>query len=116
MSKRRHKYNAQKTVAFGRTFDSKREAERYGELQLLSRAGKISALECQVQYQFETQALGKLVYPSGRHVCYVVDFRYFDHELDRMVVEDVKGMDTALSKLKRALMSWVYDIDVKVVR
>ena len=42
------KYRNEKTVVAGLTFDSKAEARRYGELQLLERAGRISDLRRQV--------------------------------------------------------------------
>ena len=49
MSERVHrKYGNKKTQFAGLTFDSKAEARRYGELQLLERAGRISNLRRQV--------------------------------------------------------------------
>lgn len=43
------KYHNKKTVVDGRTFDSKKEAERYDELLLLQRAGAITDLSRQVK-------------------------------------------------------------------
>ena len=49
MAERVHrKYGNKKTQFAGLTFDSKAEARRYGELQLLERAGLISNLRRQV--------------------------------------------------------------------
>ena len=46
-----NKFNARKTVVDGITFDSKKEANRYRELKLLERAGKICCLRLQVPFE-----------------------------------------------------------------
>lgn len=88
-------------------FASKREGARWQELCLMRRAGEISTLERQPRYR---------IVVNGRPVCtYVADFRY--EELGGVPrVEDVKGMDTPVSRLKRKLMKACHDIDVIVVR
>lgn len=45
---------------------------------------------------------------------YVADFRYyyFDPRLGHFVVEDTKGRDTPVSRIKRHLMKSVHGIDV----
>lgn len=44
------KYHNRKTVRHGITFDSKHEADRYDELRLLLKAGKIHDLKLQQTY------------------------------------------------------------------
>ena len=106
MERMRHgKYNAQKTVVDGITFDSKREAERYGELKLLERAGKI--LDLKLQPRFELQPAfrtkdGKAI----RCVEYVADFTYIEN--GTRIVEDCKGMQTDVFKLKLKLLLFKY--------
>ena len=60
----RSKYGAKKITQNGITFDSKREAKRYGELLLLERAGAITELQRQVEFvlipaQREPDTIGK---------------------------------------------------------
>ena len=50
MTRRYNKYRAKKVSIDGNSFDSKREAERYTELKLLLRAGKIKNLERQKEF------------------------------------------------------------------
>jgi len=101
---RRHKYNAHKTVVDGITFDSAFEAERYGELKLMEKAGEITGLTLQPKFE--------LLPPfshSGRKlraVKYVADFQYVEIlevqgvKFTRRVVEDVKGIQTPVFKIK----------------
>ena len=98
MNKRLNKFGAVKTVVDGITFHSGAEARRYQQLKLLERAGHIRQIELQPVYKIEI---------GGKHVCKVIlDFRYFDGE--QRVVEDVKGRDTAVSRLKRKLVEASY--------
>lgn len=79
-SPRRNKYNAQRVSFDGLTFASKAEMARYGELRLLELTGAIAGLECQPRFTL-----------TGG-VIYVADFRYVEGE--RVIVEDVKGVQT----------------------
>ena len=45
-----NKYRNKKVIYDGLKFDSQREADRYCELKLLQRAGKIKNLACQVPF------------------------------------------------------------------
>ena len=98
------KYGNVKTVVDGIKFDSKAEARRYGELLLLEKAGKILNLQLQVAFELWPG----VKYPSAKRATpacrYVADFSYFEVITDallRFVVEDVKGMKTAVYKLKK---------------
>lgn len=100
-----NKYHARRTEAEGIVFDSAAEARRFRELRLLERAGGISALRRQVPYVLIEKS------PHGRAVVYRADFVYT--EGGREVVEDVKGMRTAVYRLKRRLMAEKYGITIR---
>jgi hypothetical protein len=96
----RHKYGARKVTVDGITFDSRGEANRYGELRLMERAGLIRDLKLQPEFTLVdafTDAEGK----RWRAIRYRADFQYV--EAGRTVVEDFKGLETATFKLKRKL-------------
>ena len=101
-----NKYKNQKVVVDGHTFDSKKEARRYGELRLLARAGKIKDLELQPKFELiptirtETETL--------RKVSYIADFKYIDLESGKVIVEDVKGFKTDVYLLKKRLFLQKY--------
>lgn len=101
-----------------RHFASEKEASRFRELDLLQRAGEISGLRCQVEYELipaQTRADGKREQPCK----YIADFVYRDG--CRVVVEDVKGYDDPKSAayrlftVKRKLMLMVHGITIREV-
>ena len=100
----RSKYRNKKTVVDGITFDSKREAARYCELKKRLATGAIRDLRLQPPYPFEVRGvkLGK----------YVGDFLYYDVASQRDVLEDVKGIKTAVYRLKKKLMLALYGIEI----
>lgn len=98
-----HKYRAKRTEVDGITFASRMEAQRYTELRALEQAGEISGLELQPRYDLVVNGV-----KIGR---YVADFRY--REDGRLVVEDVKGVKTALYRLKKKLVRALYGIEVR---
>lgn len=114
------KYRNRKVQYDGYKFDSLRECERYKELCLLQDAGDIIKLE--VQPKFPLRVAGKDVkirserYPNGRKVSYFADFAYYDEAAGKRIVEDVKGADTPMSRLKRALVEAQYGVPVIIVR
>lgn len=108
------KYRARKTVVNGITFDSKLEANRYIELVLLQKAGKIHDLQIQVKYTLiPSQKLNNKV--VERPVTYVADFVYVDCETSECVVEDTKGVKTKEYILKRKMMLYFHGIRIKEV-
>jgi len=108
----RNKYGARKTVSGGITFDSKREARRWDDLQALLRDRKIGQLERQVRFELAPSVTLAGETRKKPAIRYVADFRYFDVEKGHVVVEDAKGRDTPVSRLKRHLMKGVHGIDV----
>lgn len=118
---KKNKYRARKVTlplpdGTDHTFDSKHEAEVYGDLWLQLQAGEISDLKIQVPFEL----LKKQLLTSGKHerpVVYIADFTYIkDGELH---VVDAKGYkkSTAYSVfvIKRKLMKYIYDIEVEEV-
>ena len=120
MRKRGNKYGAKPVEIDGYKFKSKLEGRRYRELKLLQKAGKILALRVHPRYEFANEN-GFLKqrserYPNGRKVVAELDFAYYDVEKEADIVEDTKGEDTPVSRLKRALLEWHYGIKVEIVR
>ncbi len=106
------KYRNRKVEVDGLTFDSMAESKRWCELSILLNTFKISQLERQVVYELAPAVRlsgEKRLKPALR---YVADFRYFDGAKGHFVVEDTKGRDTAVSRIKRHLMKSVHGIDV----
>ena len=85
-------------------YDSKAEAKRGFELELLERAGKIENLRRQVSFELIPKQDGE------RAVSYVADFAYWQD--GKLIVEDVKGVRTSVYNLKRKLMLWVHNIRI----
>lgn len=124
------KYYNKKVVVDGIEFDSKKEAERYRELCLLQKAGKITQLRLQVPFELvpnqyetvtvqlktKTKEVEKLV---ERKIEYIADFVYVDLESHELVVEDVKGYKMGgayeVFKIKRKLMLKAYGIKVREI-
>ena len=104
-----NKYNAKKTEFMGFKFDSKWEAERYGQLESMKMAGIIQDLERQVNYD---------IIVNDQKICrYIADFVYkLVHEdgSEEKIVEDAKGIETTDFKLKKKLMKAVFNIDIKI--
>lgn len=126
----RSKYGSVKvTTSDGITHDSQKEANRWCELKLLERAGKITNLERQVAFelipaQYESvprvSKTGKQLKDKQvlieKSVKYIADFVY--RECGKLVVEDVKSPATAKKEsyiIKRKLLYWVYGIKIKQV-
>lgn len=96
---RKNKFGAKKTIIDGITFASKKEALRYKELKMLLAANKIANLELQVKFPIEVK---------GKKICtYIADFTYYESP-HLYVIEDVKGMRTAIFNLKWKLMQALY--------
>ena len=126
------KYRNSKVVVDGITFDSQKEARRYCELKLLQRAGKITDLQLQREFelipaQYETYArygkTGKRLQDGKRCIekgcVYKADFCYMQD--GKLVVEDTKGYRDPASAgyakfvIKRKLMLWRHGIKIKEV-
>ena len=104
------KYHAEKIVIDGIKYDSRKEASRHGELMLMERAGLISDLQHQVDFELipNQKRNGKVV---ERSLKYRADFVYTEN--GETVVEDVKGMKTREYIIKRKLMLWEFGIQIR---
>jgi Protein of unknown function (DUF1064) len=98
------KYHNQKTEHNGIQFDSRKEADRYQDLILMERARLIQDIELQPRYN--------LVVNGHRLGFYRADFRYKDVATSCVVVEDVKGVKTAVYNLKKKLVKALYGIEI----
>lgn len=95
------------------TFDSKHEAQVYGDLWLQLQAGEISDLQIQVPFEL----IPKQQAPSGkkyRECKYIADFVFKDSEGNTQVW-DAKGYRTKEYAIKRKLMLQVWGIEIKEV-
>jgi len=107
--KRGNKYKSVRTLFDGQWFDSKREAEVYGELKLLERAGRISGFER--QRKFNLIVNGEII------GSYRADFAFIDHDKDsRFRVVDVKGVITRDFRRVQKIIKAIYGINVEVWR
>lgn len=108
------KYNNKKTLVDGIKFDSKREADRYIYLKDKQKTGSIKDLE--LQPSFVLQEGFKKNGTTYRAITYKADFKYFDIDRNKVIVEDSKGMKTDVYKLKKKLFEQRYeDLEIEEV-
>lgn len=108
-----NKYRNRKIVVDNIKFDSILEANRYQELKLLQRAKQISNLE--LQPRFLLQDSFKKNGRAFRKIEYVADFQYIEN--GKTIVEDVKGMQTDVFKLKHKIFEKVYpDLELRIIK
>lgn len=96
-----HKFRAQKTICdAGHLHDSKLEAGRCDQLTAKEEAGEITHLTQQPVFQIR---INDVV------VCKVLgDFQYRMADSGLLITEDAKGMDNAMSRLKRKMVEAAY--------
>lgn len=106
-----NKYHAKKITIDGIEFDSRREANRYAELLVMQKAGLISSLTRQEEFELIPKC-GK-----ERPAKYHADFSYTDTATGKKVVEDVKSRATKTPDyiLRRKLMNWRFGIEIQEV-
>lgn len=103
-----NKYNAKKTIYKGVKYDSKWEANRAQELEILQRIGRISDLQRQVKFVL----LDGYINNRGnkiRPIYYIADFVY-KIKAGATVVEDTKSpaTRTEVYKIKKKLFEYKY--------
>lgn len=109
------KYNARKTTVFGIKFDSKLESQRY--LVLLSATQRDEIFNLTLQPKFILQdgfrdKRGK----KHREIAYKADFSYRT-STGEIVIEDAKGMQTPVFKIKMKMLLYKYpEINFRVVK
>lgn len=129
--------NATKTKVDEHTFDSKMEALRYIELKRLQQAGIVKEIELQPVFTLQPgywkccechEVWGSADMKKGKcRICggktpktmaivYRADFRV-TYKDGHQEIEDVKGMETEIFKLKRKMFEYRYpDLTLKVVK
>lgn len=117
-----NKYRSKKVITKdGQVFDSRKEFERYKYLKLQEELGMICELNRQVHYNLlpnqplrnpRVNEKGTNI-KSERAVKYIADFTYWENGL--FVVEDTKGMRTPEYILKRKMMKYFHDIEIREV-
>lgn len=98
-----NKYNAKKTIYNNVTFDSKKEANRAWELDMLKKAGEVIDIDYQPVFACVVES---------KKICkYLADFRvtYADGHVE---IEDVKGMKTPVYQLKKKLVEALHGIKI----
>ncbi len=101
------KYGARKTMYRGLKFDSAAEAKHAMELDIRKSAGEIEDWMRQIPIHIEV---------NGVKICkMVLDFKVWDTQ-HKFHYEEVKGVETAVYKLKLKLLKALYpDINLLVV-
>lgn len=108
-----NKYKNKKVQIDMYVFDSIAESKRYKELALLQRAGKIS--ELQLQPKFLLQESFRKNGKTYRKIEYIADFMY--EENNKIIVEDVKGKETEVFKLKHKLFEKKYPaLELRIIK
>lgn len=130
IKRKRNKYHNKKVEVNGIVYDSAKEANRHQELLLLEKAGEISDLRCQVEYELipEQREFTNEIYQKGpkkgcfkkgklleQKCSYIADFVYFDREKQQIVVEDTKGFKTKDYIIKRKLMLFRHGIRIQEI-
>lgn len=109
-----NKFHARRTERDGHTFDSQAEADRYDELRLLQQAGEIIGLE--LQPSFVLQPSFKYGKRTVRAITYRADFRYIEAATGKIIVEDVKGVETEAFRIKAKMLLYVHKIELRLTR
>lgn len=104
LNPKRHKYGAKAVDVDGIRFASKKEANRWFELKTMLASGMISELKRQVAFD--------LVVNGIKVAKYISDFVYVED--GAQIVEDAKGVRTAMFRLKAKLLKACHGIEVKL--
>ena len=95
----KNKYHNTKVIYNGIKFDSKKERDRYITLKQLEKAGIIKELELQPKFLLlDTIHYKSKTYPK---TYYKSDFKYFDVNNGKYIIEDIKSPITAKDKVYR---------------
>ena len=108
-----NKYKNIPCIIDGIKFQSKKEGARYCELALLEKAGIVAGFTCQPSFVLRESYIrcdGKKIRP----ITYIADFAviYPDGHTE---IEDVKGVQTEVFKIKRKLLEAKYNLILKIV-
>lgn len=108
-----NKYRNKKVQIDNYILDSIAESKRYKELALLQRAKKIENL--QLQPKFLLQESFRKNGKTYRKIEYIADFMY--EENGQVIVEDVKGKETEVFRLKHKLFEKKYPkLELRIIK
>ncbi len=119
-----NKYHNRKVITSdGIEHASQKEANRWCELKLLERAGKIFGLQRQVKFTLIPAQYEEVIEEGKkpkkklleRECAYIADFVYYDAESGNLIVEDTKGVKTKDYVIKRKLMLCVHHVKIREV-
>lgn len=110
---RYNKFKNKKTKVDGITFDSQKEANRYLELKLLLKTGKIRELKLQPTYILQDSF--KIENKTIRAIKYIADFEYKTKD-GKLITEDVKGIKTDVYRIKKKLFEKKYRREIKEIQ
>ena len=111
------KYSNKKVIIDGITFDSRKEGNVYQELKLLKQAGEIKDFTRQQSFELIPSQYEII---NGKKKCvekpvqYKADF-VVEHLDGEKSVVDAKGMRTPIYVIKRKLMRYLHNINIKEV-
>ena len=106
--RRLNKYGAKRTMIDGHVFDSKAEARYYANLKLREGLGEVTDVRLQEPFV--------VIGPKGQVVTtFRADFVFWDVKEKRRRIIDVKGKQTAESKLKQRVVEAFLGIQIELV-
>lgn len=106
--RKRLKYRNIPITVNGIKFDSKAEYKRFVELESLQKAGKISNLQMQKDFELQPSFQDNQG-EKRRSIKYIADFVYKENEA--IIVEDLKSKITAKDstyKIKKKMLLWLF--------
>jgi hypothetical protein len=106
--RKRLKYRNIPITVNGIKFDSKAEYKRFVELESLQKAGKISNLQMQKDFELQPSFQDNQG-EKRRSIKYIADFVYKENEA--IIVEDLKSKITAEDstyKIKKKMLLWLF--------
>lgn len=112
------KYRSIPVTYDGITFDSKREGARYLQLKQLERSGVIRGLTLQPEFPIVIDGRPLRIRTTrsiGKPIKAIMDFQYVECSTGQTIIEDAKGIDNPLSRLKRALVEHLYGVKINLV-
>lgn len=115
MRQPKRKYGNKKIEIDGVKFDSKKEAKRYGYLQLLEVLGEIKDLELQPKFELIKSVKFAGTDRAKPAIRYFADFAYTDVLTGKQIVEDVKSKITRESpvyRMKKHMMLAIHGIEI----
>lgn len=104
---KRSKYRNIKTTVDGVTFHSRKEATHYLKLKAMEKTGLITDLVLQPKFPMMVNGV--------KIGCYYADFSYTVVATGIRFVDDVKGMRTAVYKLKKRIVEAMYTIRINEI-